>query len=726
MASEEIKRVITIEDDASGALSDIKSSAEGAAEGLDQVSVNLGSFKKAGEQFKEGLGDVSEGLDRIVPGSKNVIEGVTKMGKAFKALLKNPIGIVLTGVVTVLGTLVTAIKKNDRAMDALSKATKAFEPILKVFSDIIEKIATGIAKVVEGIGNWITKLFGLKSATADAELQQRLLNDQIERGKKINESAVDEYVNAYSKFAEVLRAYKEFGKEDPKRFLEQYKDAFGEIAKSSSLFASHIKGLSEANIGKVFGDIERDSEGISGSMFDASKGALQLKDQITALAGTLKTGLNVDTGGLDVLDRQLYDLKVRQKEFSDQVEENLKNGVYRVIPADVGITNRKMIQQIIDLEDEIKSKRSSITESLREALVEASAIAGKDFNSEWVKIIASAGDNLDLLKSLVTNKINDLLSGKIDVSSIISVDNNEISKSITDAISNLYVDKEGLPVIELPIDIDIQDEDIEIVDEKIDDTVKKIDVKPIKNPLDALFEISSEQLANLDQYSTAYFEKAKEVENIGWQIEEARLQREGYTNEQIEALRKEHNKRLEAIDKEQIVATLGNIQTYSDAISSLGSGLISIIEATTEEGEDSFEKTKGLQIAVATIDTLSGVMGAWTSALNSGIPAPYSFILGGIQSAAVLATGIANVAKIKNTKIGGGEVSSATPSAAAGATYNPTYTANVTGQSDIAQLQQTIESGTSAAVSDTKVYITETDLENSRNARKVKVEEASW
>ena len=722
MASEEIKRVITIEDDASGALSDIKSSAEGAAEGLDQVSVNLDSFKKAGEQFKEGLGDVSEGLDRIVPGSKNVIEGVTKMGKAFKALLKNPIGIVLTGVVTVLGTLVTAIKKNDRAMDALSKATKAFEPILKVFSDIIEKIATGIAKVVEGIGNWITKLFGLKSATADAELQQRLLNDQIERGKKINESAVDEYVNAYSKFAEVLRAYKEFGKEDPKRFLEQYKDAFGEIAKSSSTFQKNIEGLSEANIGKVFGDIERNAGSISDELFDATKDIIQLEDRITSLGNTLKASLNVDTGGLDELRRQRSKLR---KQLEDLLKPNIEEGTIHQTDQQLK-ESKKILTEIEKLEEQMKKKRTDILAELQNALTTAASIAGKNSDSLWADMIRNWDGNINKLKSSVVNTINELLVNKIDVSSIISVDNNEISKSITDSISNLYVDKEGLPVIELPIDIDIQDEDIEIVNEKIDDTVKKIDVKPIKNPLDALFEISSEQLANLDQYSTAYFEKAKEVENIGWQIEEARLQREGYTNEQIEALRKEHNKRLEAIDKEQIVATLGNIQTYSDAISSLGSGLISIIEATTEEGEDSFEKTKGLQIAVATIDTLSGVMGAWTSALNSGIPAPYSFILGGIQSAAVLATGIANVAKIKNTKIGSGEVSSATPSAAAGATYNPTYTTNVTGQSDIDQLQQTIESGTSAVVSDTKVYITETDLENSRNARKVKVEEASW
>ena len=163
--SEEIKRVITIEDEATPALDNIKTSAEAAAGGLDEVSVNLESFKKAGDQFKDGLDDVSEGLDRIVPGSKDVIEGVTKLGKAFKALLKNPIGIALTAIVTVIGSLTLAIKKNDKAVAALSKAAKAFEPVLKVFSNLIEKIATGNAKVEEVIGNWMTKLFGLKSGT---------------------------------------------------------------------------------------------------------------------------------------------------------------------------------------------------------------------------------------------------------------------------------------------------------------------------------------------------------------------------------------------------------------------------------------------------------------------------------------------------------------------------------------------------------------------------------
>lgn len=690
--SEEIKRVITIEDEATPALDNIKTSAEAAAGGLDEVSVNLESFKKAGDQFKDGLDDVSEGLDQLVPGSKNVIEGVTKLGKAFKALLKNPIGIALTAIVTVIGSLTLAIKKNDKAVAALSKAAKAFEPVLKVFSNLIEKIATGIAKVVEGIGNWVTKLFGLKSGISDAAREQKILNDEIERGKKLNESAIDEYVNMYSKLTEILTAYGrleaktgESRKKALADFLSTYKSSIEDISRYSDTFGVLIyklKGIENAD--EVFKSIKDNVQGITGELYAAS--------------------------------RQLLDFESLSKKFSEYIKEALN----------------------VSTEGEDFQK---VTESLENTLKEAAELVGENGNALWRDLIVASEGDLIALKNLVVNEIKKMYEAAANITGEMKVDFSEFGKEVNSKIEEVIEKLNSpeakekrridlLPVIDLQ-DVEIDDLDIDSVFDEFkytleEKTNKLLEETPIKNPLEALFEISSEQLANLDQYSNAYFEKAKEVENVGWQIEEARLQREGYTNEQIEALRREHNKRLEEIDKEQITATLSNIGIYSDAISSLGSGLISIIEATAEEGEDSFEKTKGLQMAVATIDTLSGVMGAWTSALNSGIPAPYSFILGGIQSAAVLATGMANVAKIKNTKIGGGgSVSSATPSTPANA-YNPTYTANVTGQSDIDQLQKTIESGTSNAVKDQKVYITETDLEASRNNRKVKVEEATW
>ena len=743
--SEEIKRVITIEDEATPALDNIKTSAEAAAGGLDEVSVNLESFKKAGDQFKDGLDDVSEGLDRIVPGSKDVIEGVTKLGKAFKALLKNPIGIALTAIVTVIGSLTLAIKKNDKAVAALSKAAKAFEPVLQVFSNLIEKIATGIAKVVEGIGNWVTKLFGLKSGISDAAREQKILNDEIERGKEVNKSAVDQYADAYSKFTEILSAYGKIEsktgkdrKKSIKDFLSTYKSSFEELSKYSSKFSNSILELKTAeDVDRIFKSIRDNSAGITSELYKSGRALLDTESKSKQFAKYLQDALNVNIDEDVVLQKRAKELYERIEKLKEKAKNATDKGTSQEISYMFGQEEAKLKQ----LYSEYQDLKNAVISELEDALKNAATLAGENGNKIWTNLIGNGGYSLKVLKNLVVNEIKELYNESADAVGAVKVDLSGLGEDTAGAIDELIekLNSPGakekrridlLPVIDLQ-NVEIEDLGIDSVFDEFKYTLEEktnrlLEETPIKNPLEALFEISSEQLNNLDQYSNAYFEKAKEVENVGWQIEEARLQREGYTNEQIEALRREHNKRLENIDKEQISATLSNIGVYSDAISSLGSGLISIIEATTEEGEDSFEKTKGLQVAVATIDTLSGVMGAWTSALNSGIPAPYSFILGGIQSAAVLATGIANVAKIKNTKIGGGgSVSSATPSTPAN-TYNPTYTANVTGQSDIDLLQKTIESGTSNAVDNIQVYITETQLEESRNNRQVKISESTW
>ena len=733
--SEEIKRVITIEDEATPALDNIKTSAEAAAGGLDEVSVNLESFKKAGDQFKDGLDDVSEGLDRIVPGSKDVIEGVTKLGKAFKALLKNPIGIALTAIVTVIGSLTFAIKKNDKAVAALSKAAKAFEPVLKVFSNLIEKIATGIAKVVEGIGNWVTKLFGLKTGISDAAREQKILNDEIERGKEINKSSVDQYTDAYSKFTEILTAYGKIesktGKDRKKsidEFLSTYKSSFEELSKYSSRFSKSISDLKTAeDVDRIFKSIKDNSAGITSELYDSVRALLDAESKSKSFAEYLKEAFNVSTGGETGILTRITELQEKLETLNQQAKVAADAGTSQAISYQIGETKSKLESA----EKELKDFYNSVETELENIFKDAATLAGKNGNEIWAQLVGASGDNISKLRSLVINEIKNIYNESADIVGNIKVDFSGLGEDATTAIDGL-IEKLNTPEAKEKRRIEILPS-IEVPDNLLPDNILGVVGKGLKTTGDDLtdyntkwLEVFTEQLNNLDQYSIAYFEKAKEVENLDWELTEARLEREGYTNSQIEALRREHNKRLENIDKEQISATLSNIGIYSDAISSLGSGLISIIEATAEEGEDSFEKTKGLQVAVATIDTLSGVMGAWTSALNSGIPAPYSFILGGIQSAAVLATGIANVSKIKNTKIGGGgSVSSATPSAPAN-TYNPTYTANVTGQSDIDQLQKTIESGTSNAVKDQKVYITETDLEASRNNRKVKVEESTW
>lgn len=177
------------------------------------------------------------------------------------------------------------------------------------------------------------------------------------------------------------------------------------------------------------------------------------------------------------------------------------------------------------------------------------------------------------------------------------------------------------------------------------------------------------------------------------------------------------------------------IKMYSDLAESIGDIFGSIADImqediqnkiengkiTQEEGEKQFKAVKAFQIAQATIQTISGAIAAFMSC-QSTYPQPYGAIIGAVQAAAVTAAGVAQIAKIKNTQLGGGGSSAGSPTAAPVQTqpeeYVPQYTQNATGESEITRLADSIHSQ--------RVYVVESDITEAQNRSKVRVTESTW
>ena len=81
----------------------------------------------------------------------------------------------------------------------------------------------------------------------------------------------------------------------------------------------------------------------------------------------------------------------------------------------------------------------------------------------------------------------------------------------------------------------------------------------------------------------------------------------------------------------------------------LGS-LADVYEANSENNEEAAQQAKNLRIASTIIETISGATGAYMQAASS-IEPPFGIIIGAIQAATVFAAGMAEVEKIRNTKI---------------------------------------------------------------------------
>ena len=141
---------------------------------------------------------------------------------------------------------------------------------------------------------------------------------------------------------------------------------------------------------------------------------------------------------------------------------------------------------------------------------------------------------------------------------------------------------------------------------------------------------------------------------------------------------------------------------------------------TEEEGKKQFEAVKAFQIAQATIQTISGAIAAFMGCQSLG--QPWGAIIGAVQAAAVTAAGIAQIAKIKNTQLGAN--SSVSSNMSAGAVqaqpeeFQPQFTANATGESEITKLADSIKSQ--------RVYVLESDITEAQNRNKVRVKESTW
>lgn len=155
----------------------------------------------------------------------------------------------------------------------------------------------------------------------------------------------------------------------------------------------------------------------------------------------------------------------------------------------------------------------------------------------------------------------------------------------------------------------------------------------------------------------------------------------------------------------------GYVSAASMGLQAVGTMLNAASEEVDTNTKEGFEQQKKLQIAATVMNMLSGIMAAWNSAM--ALPAPASFILGGINTAATAALGAAQIAKIKQTKFdGGGTASASVSNSAVSSTIIPPvqYSSAVQGAT------------TEGAIKDTKVYVTETDIVNTMN--KVSVQES--
>ena len=147
--------------------------------------------------------------------------------------------------------------------------------------------------------------------------------------------------------------------------------------------------------------------------------------------------------------------------------------------------------------------------------------------------------------------------------------------------------------------------------------------------------------------------------------------------------------------------------------------LADMIESGTEVTEKEARRAKNLRIASATIDMYQGATTAYSTAQSLGVP--MGPIVGAINAAAVVATGLQNIAKIKSQNVSASASASGTavPTVSAPAiTPQVSQVRTITSASEEDRLNQ--------MASDQRVYILNSDLEAAANSRRVLATETSF
>lgn len=174
---------------------------------------------------------------------------------------------------------------------------------------------------------------------------------------------------------------------------------------------------------------------------------------------------------------------------------------------------------------------------------------------------------------------------------------------------------------------------------------------------------------------------------------------------------------------QQLSKSVANVMgTVSDIMQANIEEKVKRGEISEEEAEKEFENVKKLQIAEAIVNTLTGALQAQLSvwAPDSQIHGVWTKIaMSALLGAQTLATGYAQVQKIRNTTFGGGGSGAAQPTIITGAA-----TPLLNEAQDLNDLDAMYVTGRQPQ--DTRVYVLESDITNAQNNRKVRVTESTF
>ena len=684
---------------------------------------NVGNYEAA---FTDGLLNIAAKVKALSDPMAIATKGVNALGKAFKALITNPIGAFIMAIVVAVKALKKGFEQSETASNSLKRAFSALQPVMNAISNVF----TGFAKIVGSIAekaipalvnglqkasDWMMTLLNKLGIVSDEKLESfrksieaqkeavQVTQDLTNREIALTERKRKFQVNEAKAEMEVAELRSKAADKDKYTAKEREKFLNDAIAKERAINNEKLALVQEEyDIMKKRSELTDNDAATNDALAAAEANLYNTKREYYAKEKEL-VAQKIAAG------KELSDAEKKNAEKADELKkEELKKIEEIQERAELSLLSNK------DRELKILEKKYNEEKALLEKYEKDTTKLTEEYEKKKQEIINSNG--LDKAKEIDERAVQSLMNGTDRQLDVLKKRYEEEKK---------LLEANGIDTVNLTKEYERQVAEAKAgagegkINEINDNSSLERDIadKTIQNEFDKnkkLLQIDRERLEG----TKAIYE---ELYNLDGLSEE---QKQEYANKlkEIDADLAENSKQMTDLKKEEAMSLLN---TYGQVAQGVGDlmGTISDIwqdsikervkngKITEEQGKKEFEKSKKLQIATAIINGLAGVATAVSTAMSLGpIAGP---IMAAVNSAMVIATTAAQISKIKSTTFDsggggsmGGEVSAQAAPTPAAMEYVPNYSTNVTGESETVNLANAVNEGQK----DQRVYVVESDI----------------
>lgn len=642
---------------------------------------NVGNYEGA---FTKGLAGISEKIESLGNPLAIAKNGVLSLGKAFKALIMNPVGAVITAIVVAINALKKGFEGSETATNNLKRAFSAFQPVINA----VQNVFTGFANIVGNIavkaipalvnslqkaGTWMMTLLNKVGAVSDEKLES------FKKSIEAQKAAVETTQNLTEREIALTERRRKF-------LVEEAKD---------ELKISELKAKA------------------------ADKDKYTDEERIKFLESSIAIERKLNKERLDQAQEEFDMLKAKAELTDNTAEDN-----ERLAQAEANLYNirSQYYEKERGLVKQLSEARKSLSKDEEDA-VKAAAKNTEALNKEKEKELAKVKEinertSLALLSS--TDKDLAILTKKYNEEKVL-------------------LEKYGEDTVKLTAEYERRKAEIKASEGET--KLKNIDSETALEALiaDKTIQIEHNKNMRLLEIERKRLEDQKVIYEELYNLDNISVEKkEEYKNKLIEinAQLVDNSEKRKREEKNHIQETISNYAQLAQSVGNLMGEITAIWqdsidqrvkngEITEEQAKKEFEDSKKLQIATAVINGLAGVAMAVSTAMSLGpILGP---IMAAVNSATVIASTAAQIAKIKQTTFdgaGGGntaKVTTVTPTNTA-TSYTPRYSTNITGQSETTNLANAVKEGQG----DTKVYVLESDIAESGKKVTIRESEATF